>query len=368
MNLVNLVFQGGKDDKSTPLFVADRLSRIISEQGVDSLPEFTTSTRLLPSVLVDSDIAMLEDNVVNDLMQTMAGIYAAHYMQAVSISLNVDGIDTIRLLDQFATDRSPIRNTVRGERGAIRDLFSSAMESMDLPDFGMEEGAGGKVEASAGKGFGDGSNLAVGRLLHVKVGAGDRAITIPVQLMLQPRIIPSNIIPKTLALIDSDNSFGARYHKWRSGEIESFADFLFALDIIEADRKLMLSDGGDVYRDASARRTRAMSDRLLSAGEKSFNTASTMAVITKNAAESLELALKGKLKHAKVRDRYFHDTHSMMLVVVDPRMERVTIYQRGIDGHGTYTYNDIKNNGSKSDGLNIDSILKAYKLGESPSL
>lgn len=342
----------------SPQQIARQIARSVADAGVDSLPEYTSSTRLTPMVLIDRDITFLTDDVQQDLLQTMCSIYAAHYMQALAVSMNVQGINTIALLDQFATDRQPLRNTARSIANNVD--FQSAD---DLASFGFEA-----ADNYADKQLQEHVNLAIGRLLHVKIGFDSKTVTIPVSLVLNPKVVNSDAIPKVLAMTTADTSMSARYHKWKAGEIESFLDYVFGLDLIEQDRKALLSDDSGLYKIARERRYRSLIDLVASGGAKSYNTASTMSIITKAASEELELALKGRLKDVKTRNEYFKTTHSMMLVVVDPRMERLTIYQRGIAEFGQYTFNDIKRHGSNAGAMDITSILKAYKLGEAPSL
>lgn len=210
-------------------------------------------------------------------------------------------------------------------------------------------------------------NLAIGRLLHVKLGTSGESVTMPVTVVLNPRVINSTDLPNIMTMVSDDESVVGRYHKWRAGEIESFIDYALALDLIERDRKALLNDSSGIYADARAKET----ERFLcysTTSKRSLNTASTMAVISKRTAEELELAMKGKLKRQTDREKYFQTTNSMMIVVVDSSAERINIYQRGISEFGTYTYTDIKDNGKKASAIDINSILKAYKLGESPSL
>jgi hypothetical protein len=139
------------------------------------------------------------------------------------------------------------------------------------------------------------------------------------------------------------------------------------LDLIERDKKALLNDDSGLYIEARRNKTKGFFATLLT-GDVSLNSASAMAVITKRTAEELELAIKGKLVRAGDRDAYFKATNSMMLVVVDTMAERLSIYQRGISEYGMYTFTDIKDHSKKSGAVDIGSILKAYKLGEAPSL
>jgi len=343
----------------SPQKIARQLAMAMADSGIDSLPEYTSSTRLNPIVLVDRSITILPDDVQQNLMQTLSSIYAAHYLQAVAVSVNVMGVNTISLLDKFSTDRDTGRILARTAANVAGNV---AMESMDLPTFTLS------MEDYSQKELNEQVNLAVGRLLHVKVGVGDQTTTIPVSLILNPKIVDGGSIPRVLAMTSEDTSISGRWHKWRSGEIESFVDYLFGLDLVEKDRKALINDEADIYKTARTRRFKSIIDQVVSGGAKSVNTASTMAIITQAAAEELEVALKGKLKSGRTRMEYFRTTHSMLLCVVDSRKERLTIYQRGIDNYGTYTFSDIQKHGSNAGAMDINAILKAYKLGEAPSL
>ena len=116
-----------------------------------------------------------------------------------------------------------------------------------------------------------------------------------------------------------------------------------------------------------SKRTKGIWAALVS-GQASPNAVSTMSIVSKQTAEQMEMALKGKFRSARTRDEYFKSNTSMMLIVVDTVMERFTIYQRGIADAGTYTLDDIKNSTKRTGVQDIESIMKAYKLGESPSL
>ena len=334
----------------SPLDMTNKLVNIIegTGPGINSLPEFTSATRLMPTMLVDQQITLLDEADQRNIIQTMVSIFAAHYLQAVALSVNIGGVNTISLLDQFSTDRK-IKLAVP----------SMSMESADLPGFALEAD---KDDLQSH------TNLAIGRLLHVKVGVGDKQTTIPVTLTAAPRVVPSKALPSLLAMTSADRDFKSRFIAWQAGEIKSFTDFAFGLDLIEKDKKALLNDEADIYKKGRRRETRGVVSTVLSGGKGSYNTASTMAVISKATAEELELALKGRLSSAKVREKYFKDTYSMMLVVVDARMERLTIYQRGIEDFGRYTFSDIEDHGKKSGSVDVGNILKAYKLGEAPSL
>lgn len=320
-----------------------------------SLPEVTQATRLNPVVLIDKALTLADDDSLTNVLQTMLSIFAAHYLQAVSLTNTINGVSTISILDQFSTNRDVSAGRVIKGVASMLSLECDKLEDYTALEAEVINDIQGHV------------NLAVGRLLHVKLGTDKNSVTMPVTVVLNPRVINSTDLPNIMTMVSDDESIVGRYHKWRAGEIESFIDYAFALDLIERDRKALLNDASGIYADAREAKRKGRFATLIS-GKRSLNTASTMAVISKRTAEELELAMKGKLKRQSDREKYFKTTNSMMIVVVDAAAERITIFQRGIAEFGMYTYTDIKDNGKKSSAIDINSILKAYKLGESPSL
>ena len=350
----------------SPLEAVQQVLSIAREMGPSSLPEYTTPTRLQPVVLIDKSLTYVDDDSLPNILQTMLSIFTAHYLQAISLSTTINGIRTVELLDQFATERS-LRISAGGggyadKVHAMGELGNESHKLHMYPDTPALEARSNDSEYLQ-----DHVNLAIGRLVHVELGVGLERITIPVTVSVNPRVIASSALPGVLTMVDQDTSVVGRYHKWRAGEINSFVDYIFALDLIEQDKHALLNDSSGIYNEARSRKTKGFFATLLS-GRKSLNTASTMAVINKQTSEELELALKGRLSKPNVRNKYFVATNSMMLVVADPRSERLTIYQRGISNAGTYTYSDISNHSKKAGALDIASILKAYKLGNEPTL
>ena len=358
---------------STPLEVASRLSEAIRSVASDSLPEYTAPTRLTPIVLIDKKVLDVDTGMVKALLQTLLSMYSAHYLQAINLSLNVGDVNVIRLLDKFSTDRDILRaagNSTFLGMEALSDYLPQ------LPTFGYQQDANTGANKEFGPGdkhdktiqtIADESNLAVGKLLEVKVYSGEHCVTIPVNVT----VVPKSISPEELIDITSANSvektMSSRWHSWRSGEIRFIKDYLLNLDLIEADRKALIADKTGSMLANRSRRSKGIIAALLS-GQASPNAVSTMVIVSKQTAEQMEFAMKGKFKSSHVRNEYFKSNVSMMLVVVDTTMERFTIYQRGIDQAGTYTLDDIKNNGKKAGVPDIESIMKAYKMGEAPTL
>ena len=370
-------------DLSTPLEIAQQVSSTISSLKNKSLGEYTASSRLTPMVLIDKRLLTLDHKQLNGLMQTMLSVYSAYYLQAVNMAMRIGDVSVMRILDQFSTDRSLINAA-----GASAWLSNESIDDTKyllplLSNIGLEGSFGDNGWGSFDDGLNkndskidndkaihnitDESNLVVGKIIDVKLVSGEHHTTIPVTVTLSPKGIEPEDFLNISRANGSDTSWTARWHMWRSGEIKFVKDFLLVQDIIEADKKALLADKTHTLLTTRSRRTKGVLAAIIS-GHASPNAVSTMILISKQTAHDLELILKGSLKSPHVRSVYFESTSAMMLVVVDPKMERFIMYQRGIADYKEYTLDDVKGNAKSTNGLNVTDIMQAYKVGSAASL
>jgi hypothetical protein len=90
-------------------------------------------------------------------------------------------------------------------------------------------------------------------------------------------------------------------------------------------------------------------------------------VIAEATRKELERTIGGRLKDFRTREKLFKETYAMLLVVVDPDWEQVTIYHRSIEQATQLSAGDLKS-ANRSKGPDVGEILKAYQLGTSPSI
>lgn len=76
--------------------------------SVDSLPEYTQSSRVEPIVVIDADV-MQWDGLM-DLQQSLLAIFTGYYLQAVAISTRVGHIQVMHRLDKLNPNRSVLAN------------------------------------------------------------------------------------------------------------------------------------------------------------------------------------------------------------------------------------------------------------------
>lgn len=371
-----------------------------------SLIEYTKQTRVEPLTLIEKRAVFLP--FMHDVMQTLNSLFTAYYLQAVAMSVNVGRIETRRLLDKLNPNRDVLDNVIdspfvgkalesrdnlldlEAYRHRLPRLGKSDFEGYALGRVSVEtredilkgdyqanvslEAKGDDKDKGSSRGFGrdtikvsqETANLSVGKLVEVTIEDDGKKAVIPVQIRLVANAIDTEALTHILAIGNQRNSGKDRWHQWRAGQIEFVRDIILCQDLIKQHRANLVKDKTGVYSDTMKRRNRNGLSAIAS-GNPSVATASSMVVMTAESAKKLERQLGGKLSRFKVRESMFEKTYTMILVVVDPEWEQVTFYHRSIEQATELSVKELKS-ANKSTGPDVSEILKAYQLGNSPSI
>lgn len=208
------------------------------------------------------------------------------------------------------------------------------------------------------------NNLAVGNVIDVTISEDGKDAVVPVTIRLRVASMPADTMVQTLAVGGTDVTFRSRWRAWRAGEIGFWSDFVMQMDRVDAHRAAMMKDESGYYKTVYARAAKNSAASVM-AGGPSLGTASAILVLDVKTAADLERRIGGQLSNFKTRQGIFGHTYSMLMIVVDPDWESVTIYTRGIEMASKLTKNDIKSAG-KSDSKELMDILKSYQLGKAP--
>lgn len=389
----------------------------------DSLVRFTRATRVEPIALVDQRLVHLP--YMGDVMQTMSSIFIGYYLQAVSLAVNVGRINVIRLLDSL----NPHRDVADASAAFLTDSLSGkkpkflstesytfglpSLESVEqdpfieaatsraakkqkeledqmtfLKDLASTNKAkklaeewqgdvGKEVNPTGIKGFinnedklqklvTEATNLSVGKLIEVTIDDEGKKATFPIMV----RVISTIVNGPTLVHILSDQSrwyatAKERFHMWRAGQLEFVRDLVLCQDLIDEHRRALLNDKSGAYKEILERRAgNAVASAMT--GTPSVATASNIVVLSKQSAKEIEQATGGRFTDVKFRNRLFDRSYVMLMAVIDPEWEQITIYHRGIALPTEMMLKELKAT-NKGTGPDISEILKAYQLGQSPS-
>jgi len=100
-------------------------------------------------------------------------------------------------------------------------------------------------------------------------------------------------------------------------------------------------------------------------GGPSVGTASSIIVLTEQTRQELERKIGSPLSDYKTRQGIFINTFSILIAVVDPEWEEITIYHRGIEMPTKLKATQLTA-ANKGNGPDVAEILKAYQLGSAP--
>lgn len=350
----------------TPLGVISKAAELASAVKSDSLIEYGKVTRVEPVTLVDHQL--LSQPVLTDVLQSLNSIFAAYYLQAVSLSCKVGSVDIIKLLDPLNPNRDVLANSSTAITGGL-ESFAHALPvpyvTFGLEAYGDNPNAS-TTEVKVMDSLDRATNLSVGKLLDVKIESNGHKISIPVAVRLIVSTIASDVLVHTLSLKSKDTSVKERYHAWRAGMLTTIKDMVLCWDLISEHRRALMKDKTGFYAENEARNNRNILSTLLS-GKPSIATASNIVVMSERSAKQLEAAANGKLKDFNTREKIFKDSYVMLLAVVDTQWEQVTIYHRSIDNATQLSYRDLKG-ASKDTGMDIGKILASFLEGKGPNL
>lgn len=356
-----------------------KITDLWSGAKADSLIDYTRNLRVEPIVLIDTDCMYLDS--LPEVMQSMQSIFAGYYLQAIAISTNVGKIEVMRHLDKLNPNRNPVDSAADSAGWLLaaesykHRLPTPSDKRIALESAGRQPGLEAVDEQTehaslwgrdTAKDLKELANLSVGKMLNVEITDGLHRATIPISIRLMASSLPSTKLVHILSVGNEDKSVKERYHAWRAGRIEFIKDLIFCQDLIDAHRKNLMADKDGIYANI-LKRNRGNQLSTLVSGNPSVATASNLVVISNESAMQLELKINGKLDDFRTREKVFKETSLMIMAVIDKQWERVTFFHRGINHATEVGMRDLKV-ANKGSGPDVSDILKAYQLGNSPSL
>lgn len=375
-----------KDAFVSPFAAIGKVADSLRSLRSGSLIEYTQPTRVEPIVLIDHTIAHLD--IMTELNLSLTSLYAAYYLQAVAISTNINNVEVMKVLEKLNPSRDPI--------GAFGNLISLESKHPTCPlamvGFGIESknpitritsgneavfgdelespeeiinATGTSLTPETQRNIADLSmNLSTGILLNVKVQVDGHEATIPVSVRLITAMTKSEVIRQMIAYSAKDKSIKARYRGYWTGEL-AMKDIMFATDLIDDHYQQLKNDTSGNYAEILRRKNKNRISGLLSANP-SVATASNIIVMSKDTLKDIEADIGGKLSNYKLRERIFKDTFLILVAVIDPEWETVTIYHRNTPMPTDTSFKNLKNLKS-SGGMDVKEMLAMYTKSNAPT-
>lgn len=344
---------------------------------------------------------------INDVLHSLVSLFSGYYLQAAALTMNVGRVNTLNHLDQLNPNRTsgslvkltglglesqmlqpefyahglPRQNLAFGmeayglDAHEVRAALETQVPGMEalhgllpdvtpVPDAG--ETAGLKFGKDAVADIVQSAPLSVGKMLEVTLTDGDKQLTLPISVRLLSTAVDSSVLAHILSDGTKNITWSERWHAWRAGELAFWRDLVFATDLIDQHRTVLMKDKTGAYAEILARR-RGNIEKSVMTARPSLATASNLMVISTTTARDVERGLHGKLTDPSLRDKIFKMSYLMILAVVDPDNEMVTFYHRGIALPTTVSIRELKVS-AKGGGQDVGEILQKLLIGKPPGL
>lgn len=211
--------------------------------------------------------------------------------------------------------------------------------------------------------------LPSGRIIQVDFGNASSKNTLRISLFLQlsPRFIPTDVA-KAFVGMNFTPSIRQRWLQMSAGEISFFKDFLMGQDMRRQRLKARRDDKSGALQDMIDRQENSLSNawlKMATITPERQNIANTILIFEKNSFDKACSTSGLSFNDYNNRQRFFSKTFAMMLCVVDPMFNRVTMYYHGLPAVSTFTFDQLKRN-SKTDAVDLSSIMKTFAQGMAP--
>lgn len=351
--------------KAIGAFMTSLASAVKNGTSVRALSDLSRPARIEPMMLVEQSLQ--NQPYMEDVSKLALSVFTGYYMQAVSMLMNVGRIDTLKVFDTLNPERSlapSIKDYVWSQEAyadGLPDMSAFAqrqeqglLASLEAFDPGAAEQGAAVVDDMTKKLY-EAENLAVGKLINVELKDGDEKVKLPVIIRLLPAAMNGRSLTHIFTAGGRD-SWGERFELARAGLIRPIKDLFFGIDMLDEHRRALMNDTSGAYTKILDRRRENARKAILS-GKVSAADASNIAVISAETAKEIGRGLYGDLKNKAVRDKVFDNSYLLLLLVVNEKWEKVTVYHRGLDVSTEYTFKEIKG-AEKGKGQDITEIFK----------
>lgn len=355
------------------LSTTGKIGDLIRSGKANSLSEFTASAHILPVFLMDNGVSISPE--AEAIVGGMLNYWAACYLMAAQMSVNIGEINITRQLERLNTRRKPLDASI----GMISTLLHMESYTNGLPNPNQADLAGIKLESndseldrpltsSTAKGVVDrietNSKLSIGKTIEINWSSKGETGTVVTSIRPAIRVATDDSMVNILSIGTKNITFKERMHGMKSGQLHWLYDGLFATDVIKEMRKARITDNTGYYVEALARSRKNKLSGILSLNP-SVATFSSVFLITSDTARDLEARSNINLDKFQDRQKMFENSFGMVLVIVDKAWKNCKIYTHGIEDYTTVSFAqmDGANKGKNGD---IKEIFNSLMMSDAP--
>lgn len=342
-----------------------------------SLLELGQVTEVEAITVIDSALTMHESTT--DVLKFANTLYASWYLSAAAVVTDTGRVKTVDLLAKLNPSKSPsytVANSilsvaekvaggaVRGAVGKYGIGYSAESFGADMPKLtvatlprtgaqmtvalealevvsSMEAQAPAPKEPvleapGAAKHIGKFqnandltavANLSIGQAVTLQVTDGKASKDVVVNIRLITVPTAPRILSTILKWSDKDMRLKSRISSWRAGELRFWRDVVLMRDVFTERQRLLMDDRSDLFQMLLGRQKNSMINSVLTASPDIGNMSSILVISQDNLRRIEEYELEGSISNTIFRQRVMANTGLVMIIVVDPLSELVTIYK-----------------------------------------
>ena len=344
----------------------------IANLNARSLLELGQVTEVEAITVVDTALTMHESTT--DVLKFANTLYGSWYLSAASVLTDTGRIKTVELLSKLNPSKSPsyaVTNTIlsAAEKGlgkaisvgllnhevalesavitpenaptmlprTVTQMTASMEAALPKPAETNDADSEGKPKPSETPSVYVGgmrnandlaavANLSVGQAVTLNISDGKASKDVVVNIRLVTAPTPARILATILKWSDKDMRLKSRISAWRAGELRFWRDVVLMRDVFVERQRLLMDDRSDLFKTLLGRQRNSMINSVLAATPDIGNMSSILVISQDNLRRIEELELEGQLSNYTFRQRVMANTGLVLIIVVDPMSEFVTIY------------------------------------------
>ena len=364
----------------------------IANVSATSLADLSKLAEVEAITVIDNSLTVYDSTT--DVLKYLNSLLAGWYLSSAAILTDTGRIKTVQLLERLNPAKSPsfaVANSILS--AGVASMASSEIEvgtdvkplsflpttstsleaATNLPSTGSAKVSGDKDTERTTK-FGASNaadlttvqNLSVGQrvTLSLSDGKASKDISVGIRLITVP--VQYNLLKTIMGWSEKDNRLKSRISAWRAGELSFWRDLVLMRDIFTERRRLLMNDKSDLLTSMLGRQRNSMIHSVMTL-TPSVGTMSSMMVISSDSVRQIEReVLNGRLSNFATRQRVMAATGLMVLAVVDPMSELVTVYVHTQALPSEFSIKQMKS-ASKGGSSDLGEIIKLMNQNQMPN-
>lgn len=362
----------------------------IANVSATSLAELSKLAEVEAITVIDNSLVVYDSTT--DVLKYLNGLLAGWYLSSAAILTDTGRIKTVQLLERLNPAKSPsfaVANSILS--AGVASMASTEIDvAEDAKPAGFLPTTSASLEASALLGSGKSvngdkdneraskfgasnaadlttvQNLSVGQrvTLSISDGKASKDISVGIRLITVP--VQYNLLKTIMGWSEKDNRLKSRISAWRAGELSFWRDLVLMRDIFTERRRILMNDKSDLLTSMLGRQRDSMIHSVMTM-TPSVGTMSSMMVISSDSVRQIEReVLNGRLSNFSTRQRVMAATGLMVLAVVDPMSELVTVYVHTQALPSEFSIKQMKSSG-KGGSSDLGEIIKLMNQNQMPN-